>query len=132
MTITYEWRGDFEDAALNALHAEAFGHAVTSVDWWARVHRHSLGWVCAREDGRLVGFVNIAWDGGAHAFLLDTMVARDTHRTGVGTGLVTTAARGVRAADCAWLHVDFEEHLRPFYLGACGFRPTDAGLIALG
>jgi hypothetical protein len=27
--------------------------------------------------------------------------------------------------------VAFEEHLRGFYLDACGFTPTPAGLIAL-
>ncbi|MFJ3145304.1 GNAT family N-acetyltransferase [Streptomyces halstedii] len=131
MTITYEWRGDFDNAAVNALHAEAFGHAQMPIDWQTQVHRHSLGWVCAREDGRLVGFVNVAWDGGVHAFVLDTMVAQDMRKTGVGTELVTTAAQAASAADCEWLHVDFEEHLRPFYFDACGFRPTDAGLIAL-
>jgi hypothetical protein len=36
-----------------------------------------------------------------------------------------------RAAGCEWLHVDFEEHLRSFYVDRCGFRPTPAGLIAL-
>ncbi|MFF2013165.1 GNAT family N-acetyltransferase [Streptomyces sp. NPDC058195] len=131
MTITYEWRGDFDNAAVNALHAEAFGHTQIPIDWQTQVPRHSLGWVCAREDGRLVGSVNVAWDGGVHAFILDTMVAQDMRKTGVGTGLVTTAGQGARAADCEWLHVDFEEHLRPFYFDACGFRPTDAGLIAL-
>jgi hypothetical protein len=35
------------------------------------------------------------------------------------------------AARCEWLHVDFEEYLRSFYLDSCGFRPTPAGLIAL-
>jgi hypothetical protein len=35
------------------------------------------------------------------------------------------------AAGCEWLHVDFEEHLRGFYLESCGFTPTGAGLIAL-
>ena len=29
-----------------------------------------------------------------------------------------------------WVHVDFEPHLRGFYL-ACGFRPTEAGLLHL-
>ncbi len=29
------------------------------------------------------------------------------------------------------LHVDFEGRLRALYVDACGFRPTDAGLIAL-
>jgi hypothetical protein len=75
----------------------------------ARVRRHSLGRVCARRDGRLVGFVNVVWDGGAHAFLLDTMVAPDQRGRGVGTG----------------------HDLGPFYFEACGFRATDAGLIAL-
>ncbi|MFB7617197.1 GNAT family N-acetyltransferase [Kitasatospora sp. NPDC056181] len=79
----------------------------------------------------LTGFVNVAWDGGAHAFLLDTVVATAARHTGVGTGLVAVAADGARAAGCEWLHVDFEPHLRAFYLDACGFRSTDAGLLRL-
>lgn len=131
MTITYEWRGDFANPAVNALHAEAFGHPVQDVDWLTRVRRHSLGWVCARRSGELAGFVNVAWDGGAHAFLLDTMVGADVRRGGIGAELVAEAARGARAAGCAWLHVDFEERLKGFYFDACGFRTTNAGLIAL-
>ncbi|WP_274911237.1 GNAT family N-acetyltransferase [Streptomyces sp. WZ-12] len=131
MALTYAWRGDFDNEAVNALHGEAFGHAPTPIDWQTQLHRHSLGWVCAREGDRLVGFVNVAWDGGVHAFVLDAMVARDLRKAGVGTELVATAARNARAADCAWLHVDFEEHLRPFYFTACGFTSTNAGLIAL-
>ena len=129
--ITYEWRGEFENAAVNALHAEGFGHRVGDVDWHARVHRHSLGWVCAREAGALVGFVNVAWDGGVHAFVLDTVVDGRARRRGVGTGLIQAAVRHVRAAGCEWLHVDFEDHLQSFYFDACGFKPTTAGLIAL-
>ncbi|MEU2548335.1 GNAT family N-acetyltransferase [Streptomyces roseolus] len=131
MTITYAWRGDFDDAALNALHAEGFDGPPPDVDWGARVRRHSLGWVCARHDGDLVGFVNVAWDGGGHAFLLDTVVAGGHRRSGIGAELVAEAARRAREAGCAWLHVDFEEDLRPFYVDACGFRPTAAGLLAL-
>ncbi|MYQ30683.1 GNAT family N-acetyltransferase [Streptomyces sp. SID4956] len=131
MTITYEWRGDVDNDALNALHAEGFGGPVGVVDWRGRLARHSLGWVCARDRGELVGFVNVAWDGGVHAFLLDTVVARRCRGGGVGTSLVRLAAEGSRAAGCQWLHVDFEEHLRAFYLDACGFRATAAGLIAL-
>ncbi|MFE9901080.1 GNAT family N-acetyltransferase [Streptomyces achromogenes] len=131
MMITYEWRGDFDNAALNALHADGFGYPVAATDWRARVGRHSLGWVCARQDGALAGFVNVAWDGGAHAFLLDAVVAPAYRSRGVGRSLVARAADGARAAGCAWLHVDFEEHLRPFYRDACGFEATAAGLIAL-
>jgi GNAT superfamily N-acetyltransferase len=127
----YEWRGDFDNGALDALHADGFGHPVAQTDWRARLERHSLGWVCGREDGRLIGFVNVVWDGGAHAFVLDTVVARDCRSRGVGAALVATAAEEARAAKCQWLHVDFEEHLRSFYFDACGFKPTAAGLIAL-
>ncbi|MBN9544270.1 MAG: GNAT family N-acetyltransferase [Alphaproteobacteria bacterium] len=125
------WRGAFESGEVNALHAEAFGHAVLADDWWAQVNRHSLGWVCLRRDGRLTGFVNVAWDGGVHAFLLDTMVARDQQRQGHAARMVALAAERAKASGCEWLHVDFEPRLRDFYFGACGFKPTDAGLIAL-
>ncbi len=50
---------------------------------------------------------------------------------GIGTGLIAAAAAHAGAAGCDWLHVDFEDHLSGFYLGACGFTPTMAGLIAL-
>lgn len=131
MTITYEWRGDFDNAEVNSLHAEGFDHAVEQDDWLGRVNRHSLGWVCARDGAALVGFVNVAWDGAVHAFVLDTVVAKRVRRQGVGVRLLGVAADGARAAGSAWLHVDFEAHLRDFYLNACGFTSTHAGLIAL-
>jgi hypothetical protein len=53
MTITYEWRGEFANPELNALHAEGFDHRVLDDDWWAQVNRHSLGWGCARDGGGL-------------------------------------------------------------------------------
>jgi GNAT superfamily N-acetyltransferase len=131
MTIMYEWRGSFNNAELNALHAEGFDHEPLTYDWLAQVERHSLGWVCARDGGELVGFVNVAWDGGSHAFVLDTLVTARVRRGGVGTELVAVAVTEARDAECEWLHVDFEDHLRAFYFDACEFTPTNAGLIAL-
>ena len=131
MALTYKWREDFDSAALEALHAEGFDHAPEEYDWKAQVEQHSLGWVCAIDGDELVGFVNVAWDGGSHAFLLDTLVASRVRRQGVGTELVVAAVDGARAAGCEWLHVDFDDHLRPFYFDACRFVPTNAGLIAL-
>lgn len=129
--IACEWRGVFDNAELNALHAEGFAHRALDDDWWTRVSTHGLGWVCARRAGALVGFVNVAWDGGVHAFVLDTVVAGSVRGQGVGRQLVAHAADHARSAGCEWLHVDFEDHLRPFYVDACGFRPTSAGLISL-
>jgi hypothetical protein len=44
---------------------------------------------------------------------------------------VAAAVAGTRAAGCEWLHVDWEPGLAPFYVEACGFEPTEAGLIAV-
>lgn len=130
--IGYEWRGRFEDAEVEGLHAEGFEHApFEDSGWWDQVAAHSLGWVCARDGDDLVGFVNVAWDGAGHAFVLDTLVTARVRRQGVGVRLVQVATEQSRAAGCEWLHVDFEDHLRPFYFGACGFTPTNAGLIRL-
>jgi GNAT superfamily N-acetyltransferase len=131
MQITYEWRGAFDNAEVNALHAEGFHHAVLDDDWKAQVERHSLGWVCARDGDELVGFVNVPWDGGVHAFVMDTLVAEPMRHRGIGKELVAVAVTEARAAGCEWLHVDFDDELRDFYFDACGFVPTNAGLISL-
>jgi GNAT superfamily N-acetyltransferase len=130
--VDYEWRGRFDNAALNALHAEGFGHRVLDDDWWGQVNRHSLGWVCAYGDGgELVGFVNVAWDGGVHAFVVDTLVAATARRQGIGARLVAIAREHAADAGCEWLHVDFEDDLARFYYDACGFPPISAGAIPL-
>jgi ribosomal protein S18 acetylase RimI-like enzyme len=131
MSIQCAWRGEFENDELNRLHAEGFNHRVLDDDWRGQVERHSLGWVTARDGEALVGFVNVAWDGAIHAFILDTLVAGSARRRGVGADLVRVAVEESRNAGCEWLHVDFDDELRSFYFDACGFTPTNAGVIAL-
>ena len=97
---------------------------------WSRVLARSLCWVTAHEGGRLIGFVNVAWDGGIHAFLLDTAVHPDFFRWGIGTALVERAATEAARLGAGWLHVDYEPHLEAFYQG-CGFMHTAAGLLRL-
>jgi GNAT superfamily N-acetyltransferase len=132
---TYAWRGEVGNGELNELHAEAFDTRVfdeSEWDWNEQIQGHSLGWVVARDqDGRLAGFVNVLWDGLVHAWLQDTMVAADARGQGIGAELVAVARDNARAAGCEWLHVDFEDDLRPFYIDACGFTPSNAGLIEL-
>ena len=133
MAITYAWRGDVSSTELNRLHADAFQTRVYGDDEWDWVAQlaHSLGWVVARDGDTLAGFVNVVWDGLVHAWIQDTMVATPARHQGISTELVARAVDQSRAAGCEWLHVDFEDHLRAFYLGACGFEPTNAGLIRL-
>ena len=131
MTIAWEWRGALTNEEINQLHAEGFGHAYVEDDWIDRLSRLSLGWVTARDDQGLVGFVNVIWDGGAHAFVEDTLVAHRGRRQGVGKRLLAVATEQARESGCEWIHVDFDDHLKSFYFDACGFRPTNAGLIQL-
>jgi GNAT superfamily N-acetyltransferase len=128
--ISYSWRDPITDDEMVDLVQSHGGRA--EAGWWDRVRPHSLGWISARAaDGLLVGFVNVAWDGSDHAFLLDTKTRASHQRQGIATELLRRATLQARAAGCEWLHVDFEDHLRAFYLGACGFEPTNAGLIRL-
>ena len=134
MDVRYAWRGSFGNGEVNVLHAAAFGTRVfTDVewDWVALTDRHSRGWVVARDGDRLVGFVNVIWDGLVHAWIQDTMVSPADHHRGIGTQLVRLAVDAARAGGCEWLHVDFDDDLKAFYVDACEFVPTSAGLIAL-
>jgi hypothetical protein len=72
----FKWRVDVANEELNALHAEAFNHSTLEIDWMKQIKTHSLGWVTARHREDLIGFVNVAWDGGIHAFILDTIGRR--------------------------------------------------------
>jgi GNAT superfamily N-acetyltransferase len=131
MAVELRLRGPVDDAELSALHATAFGVDPVVEPWSVRLERHSLLWVTAADDGRLVGFANVIGDGGAHAVLLDVVVDPARQGSGIGTRLVEAAADAARDAGCEWLHVDFEAELAEFYLGACRFRPTAAGLRRL-
>ncbi len=135
MTTSFSWRGEFENGELNRLHAEAFRHRVfdgVEWDWCRQVEDHSLGWVVAREGEEIAGFINVPWDGLVHAWLQDVMVATSFRGRGVGAAMVQLAAERAAMAGCEWLHVDFDPDLEPFYIAACGFSPTGAGLIDLG
>jgi len=126
--IDCEANGDVTNEALNALFADAWpNHAPRD---FSRVLSQNLGHVCATLDGALVGFVNVAWDGGVHAFLLDPTVRSDFQRQGIGTRLVRHAIALARSKGVEWLHVDYESRLAGFY-AKCGFRTTKAGLINL-
>lgn len=134
MSPSYCWRGSFENAEVNGLHAEAFRtrlHTDDARNWVLLLDRHSLGWVTAREGSRLVGFVNVVWDGLTHAWVQDTMVAGSERHMGIGTEMIAIVRAECQKACCEWLHVDFDHDLGGFYLRSCGFQPTSAGLIRL-
>lgn len=123
-------RPEVDDVALSALHAAGFGETPRLRRWSAQLAAHSLSWLDARDGDALAGFVNLAWDGDRHAFLLDLVVADGYRRRGIGRALVAGAVEQATAAGCAWLHADFAPHLAPF-CRSCALPPTDAGLLRL-
>ncbi|MSQ35916.1 MAG: N-acetyltransferase [Dehalococcoidia bacterium] len=112
-------------------------NALFDVSWPAHVRRdftasldRSIAYACAYRSRELVGFVNAAWDGGVHAFVLDVTVYPLLRRKGIGLELVKRLAVTCSEKGIQWLHVDFQPYLAPFYEQA-GFRDTEAGLIRL-
>lgn len=121
-------RPDLTDDELNALF---------SLSWTTHQRRlfgaelaRSLTYLAAYQNAELVGFVNVAWDGGSHAFLLDPTVLPAWRRQGIGSALVQAAARAAASKGAEWLHVDYEPALQPFY-ASVGFRPSLAGVLRL-
>ena len=128
MLVMYSVNPSITNEVLNKLFAESWEH-YQPINFEPILTR-SLVYVCAYYERRLVGYVNVTWDGGMHAFLLDVTVHPSVRRNGVGRDLVHWATEAARERGVIWLHVDFEPHLSEFYRG-CGFAPTDAGLIRL-
>jgi len=107
--VRFAWRGEVTDDELVTL-TKSHGGA-RQAGWWDRIRPHSLGWVTVRiNDRTLIGFVNVAWDGGDHAFLIDTKVRPDQQRRGIGTELVAS------------------RHVTRRRQGASGWRSTSTSL----
>ena len=132
MSVEFRISPLIDDRELSELHRLAFeSNSTAIIPWSTQMNRHSVVWVTAEDRSSLVGFVNVVGDGGAHAFILDTVVLPERQGEGIGVGLIEVATAAARSRGYEWLHVDFEPDLAEFYLSRCGFQPTKAGLIRL-
>lgn len=129
MDIEYRVNPAVTNPELDRLYAASWPHHDPPYDFGPELE-WALAYVCAYAQGELIGFVRLAWDGSVHAFLLEPTVRPDFRRRGIGRTLVARAVAVARERGMAWVHVDYELHLREFYR-ACGFVPTEAGLIHL-
>ncbi|MGH9937993.1 MAG: GNAT family N-acetyltransferase [Blastocatellia bacterium] len=124
--VVYRVNPAVTDDELNALFAVSWpDHECMD---FRPVLSRSLSYVCAYVSEQLIGYVNVAWDGRFHAFLLDPTVHPAQRRRGIGRRLVEEAVALAGKRGVEWVHVDFDPHLRGFY-SKCGFQPTEAGLI---
>jgi GNAT superfamily N-acetyltransferase len=126
--IEFKLSPSVSDSDLNALFAASWpNHAATGFQAALKL---SMAYVCAYDSAQLVGFVNAAWDGKSHAFVLDTTVRPSHRHRGIGRRLVRCVIEEARRRGMAWVHVDFEPHLQNFYT-QCGFRSSMAGVLHL-
>lgn len=129
MDVEYRVNPAVTNAELCQLYVVSRPDYVPPIDFRPELER-LLAYVGAYLGDKLIGFVRMAWDGGIHTFLLDPTVHPDFRRRGIGRSLVERAVAVARERGLEWVHVDYEPHLREFYR-ACGFTPTEAGLIYL-
>ncbi len=116
------------EAELDRLWRAAWGSPLGRS--YQQVLERSLTHVGAYRGEQLVGFVNLAWDGGIHAFILDTCTDPAFRKRGIAREMVRHAVAVARDRGIEWVHVDYEPALEPFYR-ACGFRPSAAGVMRL-
>lgn len=126
--IEYHIEPNLHDEVLNRLFMSAWKGFQQKT--FAPILSHSLTYIGAFDQDRLIGFVNVAWDGGIHGFLLDTTVHVEYQRQGIGQALVKSAIEIAEKRGIEWLHVDYEPHLDIFYK-RCGFKGTEAALLKL-
>jgi hypothetical protein len=128
--IYYSTNTDLANGDLNALFADAWpNHAPR--DLLASSGAVVLATCVHLADGVLVGFVNVAWDGGVACLLARPHgTPRFPEARRRRPQLVCHAVELARSKGVEWLHVDYEARLTEFFR-KCGFRTTEAGLMNL-
>jgi GNAT superfamily N-acetyltransferase len=127
--IEFQMAPPLTEAQLAKLLEEEWGEG--AAQGYGRALERSLTYVAAFQDGTLVGFVNLAWDGNLHAFIVDAIVRETMRGRGIGLELVRRAIAAAREAGVRWVHADYEPHLDSFWAKA-GFVPTRARVLHLG
>ena len=126
--ISYAIRAPIDLEQLQLLFVAAWGAGPKP--HYDRVLSRSFTWITATDDVELVGFVNVAWDGGVYFFMLDTSVHPAHQRRGIGSELVRRAIAACEGHG-EWMHVDSDDDLMQHLYLANGFQRTNAGTARL-
>ena len=96
-----------------------------------RILQHSLAYFTIRDDqNRLIGYCNLAWDGGRHASLFDLNIHPDFRHQGLAIKMIQQVKQVAIDNNIRFFHVDFDPTLEPLYKKA-GFDMISAGLMLL-
>lgn len=125
--VNFERKRALDQQLLQALFVSAWGAPKPGYE---AVLQRSFTWITATSGDELMGFVNVAWDGGVHFFLLDTTVDPKWRGGGIAQRLVEEAIECCRGLG-EWLHVDADKELMDGLYRQCGFETTPAGLVKL-
>ncbi|MDR0228411.1 MAG: GNAT family N-acetyltransferase [Flavobacteriaceae bacterium] len=127
--IVYTVNASLDINALNSFMEKVWkGHIWVDYN---QVLSISLSYIIAYSGNEIIGFINIAWDGNKHAFLLDISVDPVFRNKGIGKELVIKAISECKTNSIEWIHVDYEEQYEHFYR-ECGFvQKTSASLLHL-
>jgi 2'-5' RNA ligase/GNAT superfamily N-acetyltransferase len=128
--VDYRLNPPVENTELDHLYAAAWPNHRSPRDFGPELVQ-LLAFIGAYLDNELIGWVKLAWDGAAHAFLLEPTVHPRLRHRRIGRTLVQHAVDVARKRGLEWVHVDYEPRLANFYR-ACGFEQTAAGVIRLG
>ena len=93
--IEYKVEPELTEGDLNDLFASAWKNHIQRE--FGPVLEKSLTYIGAFDGPKLVGFVNVAWDGGIHGFILDTTVHSEYQHQGIATEVMKKAAEVAKA-----------------------------------
>ena len=116
------------DTQLNGLFGSSWPNHTNR--YFGPVLERSLAYFSGFDNQQLVAYLNLAWDGGRHGFLLDTTVHPSYRRQGIALEMIGQAKKAASKNGLEWLHVDFESKYEQLYLKA-GFGCSSAGVLRL-
>lgn len=98
---------------------------------YEQVLERSFAWVTAHRDGRLLGFANVAWDGGSNYFLLDlTIDPSCADQDEIFKDMIEAAVDRCRKEGGS-LRIDAPDELLKSFFQPMGFKPVSAGVMNL-
>jgi hypothetical protein len=95
--ITWKTRTPLSDDDLNGLFGRAYNKKMAVA--FHKILNQSLTWVTAHRNDELIGWINVAWDGFVHAFLVDRTAVNDESGASHGAGQTGSEGHPARSSD---------------------------------